>query len=150
MKVLFLIPTLGHGGAERVLVNLVNNLDSSKYQVTVQTLFDEGVNKQYLSPEVRYKSFWKHQFRGNSVLFSLLPSRLLYRMIVKERYDVVVSYLEGPAARVVSGCPYKDSKKVYWIHIELGDRHKFKVGFRTFSQALAASPSSFFPEDAAE
>lgn len=29
-SILFLIPTLGGGGAERILVNLVNNLDSSK------------------------------------------------------------------------------------------------------------------------
>ena len=43
-KILFLIPNLAHGGAERVLVNLVNNLDSQKYDVTVQTLFDVGVD----------------------------------------------------------------------------------------------------------
>ena len=45
-KILFLIPNLAHGGAERVLVNLVNNLDQQKYDVTVQTLFDVGVNRQ--------------------------------------------------------------------------------------------------------
>ena len=53
-KILFLIPNLAHGGAERVLVNLVNNLDKSKYDVTVRTLYDVGVNRPYLSPEVRY------------------------------------------------------------------------------------------------
>ena len=47
-KILFLIPSLGHGGAERVLVNLANNLDTKKFEVTVQTLFDTGVNRQYL------------------------------------------------------------------------------------------------------
>ena len=40
-KILFLIPSLGHGGAERVLVNLANNLDTEKFEVTVQTLFDK-------------------------------------------------------------------------------------------------------------
>ena len=29
-KILFLIPTLAHGGAEKVLVNLANNLDQEK------------------------------------------------------------------------------------------------------------------------
>ena len=42
-KLLFLIHTLGGGGAEKALVNLVNNLDSSKYDITVETLFDDGV-----------------------------------------------------------------------------------------------------------
>mgnify|MGYP001028934345 FL=1 len=30
-KILFFIPNLMHGGAEKVLVNLVNNLDKNKY-----------------------------------------------------------------------------------------------------------------------
>lgn len=38
-KLLFLIPTLAGGGAERVLANLVNNLSREKYDITVQTLF---------------------------------------------------------------------------------------------------------------
>ena len=34
-KVLFLIHDLGGGGAEKVLVSLVNNMDSSKFDITV-------------------------------------------------------------------------------------------------------------------
>ena len=47
-KLLFFIPSLAGGGAEKVLVNMVNNLDETKYEITVKTLFDHGVNKQYL------------------------------------------------------------------------------------------------------
>ena len=47
-KVLFLIHDLGQGGAEKVLVNLVNNLDKEKFDVTVMSLFDVGENKQNL------------------------------------------------------------------------------------------------------
>ena len=43
IKILFLIPTLGHGGAERVLVNLVNHMDKSVFDITVQTMFDTGI-----------------------------------------------------------------------------------------------------------
>jgi len=39
-KVLFIIPTLSYGGAEKVLVNLVNNLDNETFEITIQTLFD--------------------------------------------------------------------------------------------------------------
>ena len=52
ITVLFLIPTLGGGGAERVLVNLVNNMDKSKYKITVQTLFDIGINREYLHQDI--------------------------------------------------------------------------------------------------
>jgi len=55
-KILFFINTLNGGGAEKVLVDTVNSLDSGKYQITVQTVFDGGINKKYLSPNIRYKS----------------------------------------------------------------------------------------------
>ena len=45
LKVLFLIHDLGHGGAEKVLVNLVNHLDRSKFDITVLALFGGGVNE---------------------------------------------------------------------------------------------------------
>ena len=35
-KILFFIPNLSVGGAEKVLVNLVNNMDRSKFDITVQ------------------------------------------------------------------------------------------------------------------
>ena len=43
LKVLFLIHDLGQGGAEKVLVNLVNNMDRSKFDISVTALFGGGV-----------------------------------------------------------------------------------------------------------
>lgn len=137
-KILFLIPTLGHGGAEKVLVNLVNNMDKEKFDITVQTLFDEGVNKQYLNSDIRYESFMKHAFRGNSRIMALLPAGLLHRHIVKERYDVIVSYLEGPTTHIISGCPHVDTKRVAWIHTGFNNARLFKRGFITKNKAIRA------------
>ena len=134
-RILFLIPNLVHGGAERVLVNLVNNIDKKRYDITVQTLFDLGINKQYLSPDIRYIGGWKWQPRGNSHLLKIFPATWLYRYLVRESYDIVVSYLEGPTARIVSGCPDLNTKKVCWIHIELESRNLAAVGFRSPSEA---------------
>ena len=46
-KILFLIPNLSVGGAEKVLVNLVNNMDKEKFDITVQVLFAGGVNEKF-------------------------------------------------------------------------------------------------------
>lgn len=117
-SVLFLIPTLGGGGAERVLVNLANYFDASKYDVTVQTLFKAGVNVSGLKPHVHLIEGARKLFAGYTQLMLLFSPKFLYEHLVKKRYDVVVSYLEGPTARIVSGCPYIDSKLIAWIHIE--------------------------------
>ena len=134
LKILFFIPHLMHGGAEKVLVNLVNNLDKSKYDITLQTIFDVGVNKQYLKNDIKYKYVFKHLFRGSTIIFNFFSSKFLYKKLIKEEYDIVISYLEGITARIISGCPY-DSKKISWIHIEIGDKEKFSVGFRSFDEA---------------
>lgn len=129
-KILFLIPNLKHGGAEKVLVNLVNNLDPEKYDITLQTLFDEGVHKGKLKPHVRYKPGIKKSFRGNSVLVKLFPAALLWKQLVKEHYDIAVSYLEGPTSRILSGCTDPHTKKIAWLHIELDSPKLASMGFR--------------------
>ncbi|WP_370839409.1 glycosyltransferase [Intestinibacter bartlettii] len=133
-KILFLIPNLMHGGAEKVLVNLVNNLNKNKYDITLQTIFDVGVNKQYLDKNIKYKYVFKKLFRGSTTIFKLFSPKFLYKYIIKDEYDVVISYLEGPTARIISGCYYQ-SKKINWIHTEMKDFDKFSVGFRSEREA---------------
>lgn len=129
-KILFLIPNLKHGGAEKVLVNLVNNLNPEKYEITVQTLFDEGIHRDALTPHIRYVPGFPRSFPGNSRLAKCFPAPFLWKRLVKEHYDIAVSYLEGPTTRILSGCKDPDTKKVAWVHIELESLKKATVGFR--------------------
>ena len=55
-KILFLIHDLGQGGAEKVLVNLVNNMDPEKFDISVTALFGGGVNEQFLKPHICYRT----------------------------------------------------------------------------------------------
>lgn len=134
-KILFMIPTLAHGGAEKVLVNLVNNMDKNKYDITVQTLFDVGVNRQFLNKDICYKYCMKKQFVGNSQILKLFSPDFLFKHFVKEKYDVIISYLEGPTARIVSGCNDKDTKLVSWIHIEQHTPDVLAYSFKSFKEA---------------
>ena len=135
-KTLFFIHDLGHGGAEKVLVNLVNNIDTAKFDITVMTLFDEGINRQYLSNSITYKSCFKKAIRGNSHLMKLLSPRQLHRWLIKDRYDIEIAYLEGPCARVISGCTDANTRKVGWIHIEQRNRKRAAVSFRSYEEAM--------------
>lgn len=135
-KILFMIPNLLHGGAEKVLVNLVNNMNTNEYDITVMTLFDTGVNKQFLKDHIHYKYCFKHMFKGNSHVLKLLSPRLLYKLFIKDEYDIVVSYLEGPTARIVSGCPNKNTKLVSWIHVQQTNQKIGAKAFRSYQEAL--------------
>lgn len=137
-RVLFLIPNLMHGGAEKVLINLVNNLDKTKFDVTVGAVFDTGVNKKFLLDTVRYYAVYKRQFRGNSHFFKLYSRRGLYKKFVKGDYDIIVSYLEGVTARAVSGCKDENVKTVSWIHIEQKNKKTLTKAFRTYKECVDA------------
>lgn len=135
MRVLFFIPNLSHGGAEKVLVNLVNNMDKERFDITVMTLFDVGVNKQYLSKDIKYRYVFKYMPRGNIHILKLFTPKQLYRHCIKEHYDIVVSYLEGPTARIVSGCTDSRVKLVEWIHVEQQNKKMACRAFRNYKEA---------------
>lgn len=134
MKILFVIPNLMHGGAEKVLVNLVNNLDRSDFNVTVLCLFDVGVNKSSLAAHVEYKSVFNKNIKGNSYIFKFISPRVLYKLFVKDNYDIVISYLEGTTARIISGAP-ESTTKIAWIHTQFQDEKLAKTGYRTLDEA---------------
>ena len=130
-SVLFLIPTLGGGGAEKVLVNLANHLSQEKYEVTVQTLFKGGVHERNLKSHVTLIEGKFNPFRGNVQFFKLFSPTFLYRRIVKKRYDIVVAFLEGVACRIIAGCPFENSKKLAWIHSAQRSIKTAKHSFRS-------------------
>lgn len=135
LKILFMIHDLSVGGAEKVLVNLVNNLNREKFDITVISLFGGGVNEQFLRNDIRYKSIFKKTFRGNSKLMKLLTPRQLHNLFVREKYDIEVSYLEGPSARIISGCPDNSTKLVSWIHVEQHTKEIASGSFRSYEEA---------------
>lgn len=134
-KVLFLIHDLGQGGAEKVLVNLVNNMDRSKFDISVTVLFGGGVNEQFLKPDIHFRAVWPKEIPGNSKLMKLLSPQQLHRICVREQYDIEVSYLEGPAARVISGCIQENTKLVSWIHVEQHTLDNLSNSFRSKKEA---------------
>lgn len=115
IRVLFLIHTLGAGGAERALVNLVNNMDSSKFDITVETMFEDGINKGLLKNNINYISKKAPYPKGISIILKFFPSKLLYKFFIgKEKYDILIAYMHGVPIKVLA--PYRNTKKIAWIH----------------------------------
>jgi glycosyltransferase involved in cell wall biosynthesis len=136
-KILFLIHDLGQGGAEKVLVNLVNNMDPQKFDISVTALFGGGVNEQFLMPHIHYHAVFRKSFPGNSHIMKLFSPKALHRWFIHRQYDIEVSYLEGPCARIVSGCPDSTAKLVSWIHVQLNNLHTLARSFRNHAEAIS-------------
>ncbi len=134
-KILFLIHDLGQGGAEKVLVNLVNNMDPAKFDISVTALFGGGVNEQFLKPHIHYRSIFPKAFPGNSHIMKLFSPKTLHKWFVKENYDIEIAYLEGPSARIISGCQNADTKRISWIHCTMHSPCQAAHGFRSVAEA---------------
>lgn len=136
MKILFLIHDLGQGGAEKVLVNLVNNMDHEKFDITVMALFGGGENEKFLNKQVKFKTVFPRSIPGNSILMKSFSPETLHRFFIHENYDVEISYLEGPSARVISGCTDKNVVKLCWIHSTQSTLRRSAGAFRNVREAL--------------
>lgn len=135
IKILFLIHDLGHGGAEKVLVNLVNHMDKDIFDISVTTLFGGGINERFLAPYIHLRTVFPREVPGNSKWMKLLTAKQLHKLCIREKYDIEVSYLEGPTARVVSGCTTNETKLVSWIHVEQHSISKLAEAFRSKDEA---------------
>jgi len=127
-KILFFINTLGTGGAEHVLVDIANNLDPKKFDITIKTIYDTNIYGEQLNSNIKFESYYKTKknklldriFR--KILYLKLmnySSSKLYNMIIKNKYDIEVAFLEGLPTKIISASSNSKSKKIAWVHCDL-------------------------------
>lgn len=122
-KLLFLIHNLNMAGAQRVLLELVNNLDFDRFDVTVQTIYDHGELIQQLDSRIRYRSIIRarHPFIKRVMSYFLrrvATPEWVYHHYIDDDYDYAVAFLEGECTRYVGGCQNPKTKTIAWVHID--------------------------------
>ncbi|AVQ18144.1 MULTISPECIES: glycosyltransferase [Fusobacterium] len=84
-KICFIVPSLGGGGAERVAIHLMNNLNLEKFEINVIIIYkDKGDYLEDLREEV--KRIYLNKKKISYSVFSLL------RIIKKEKPDIVINF----------------------------------------------------------
>ena len=142
-KILFFINTLGTGGAEHVLVDIVNNLDPTKFDITIKTIYDINVYKDELNNNIKVESFYKTKknkfidkiFRKFLYLKIMnFSNKTLYKMMIKDKYDIEVAFLEGLPTKILSGSTNKDAKKISWVHTDLKNNTESYYFFKSLKE----------------
>lgn len=133
-KVLFLIESLGGGGAEKVLSTLVEHIDKERFDVTVCPIIDVGVYSARIKEFVKVKTIlpacpakgrflarliWRLKHR---LVHKWLPGGIVYRLWVPKGNDVEVAFVEGLTTKLLSKSSSK-AKKIAWVHIDLCNKH---------------------------
>ena len=134
-KIIFGITGLTLGGAERVLVDIANNL-CDKYDITIFTIYAKGELEKQLDSRVKLKSLYNVSYlelptikrKLLAPLKILVLKRYIYKKYIKKDYDVEISFLEGPITRLFS-VKNKSTKKISWIHNDIS--RVFGKGFKS-------------------
>lgn len=143
-KLLFVIYTFSlGGGSERVLSDLVGNLDRESYEIDILPYADYGVKQEFL-PEgvtllpsiVNMQTAGKAKKAVNYVLAHLFPSVLRKRHI-KKKYDIEISFNYQIPSFLVKAS--RGTKAVMWNHGVMNDLKANRLGFllqkRSFKRA---------------
>lgn len=123
-KIVFVIYDLEGAGAEKVLVDTVNNLDHTKYDITVQTLVHNDTFYSMLDERVHYRTIvrtTRPRVRKilSGILQYVLPPRCLYQWYMKDTYDIEIAFMEGIGTKTLAHSTNKKAKKYCWVHINL-------------------------------
>ena len=151
IKILFFIQRLSYkgslGGAEKVLITLVNNMNKSRFDITVQNLFPDPFSR-LISKHVKYKYCYMSNNAVTELLYRVEAELgLVYPLYVKDDYDIEVAYLEYDATKVIAASTNKMAKKIAWVHKDfekgLTDKQRFvrktEGKYRKFDKVVCVS-----------
>lgn len=143
-KLLFLIDSLGGGGAERVLTILLKGLNRNLFHITVASLYADGVYEKEIKelvdnficilPDISQmrgiKKFIKR--RKKTILTKWMPLKWLWKLYLPTDSDVEIAFLEGFATRLLASSPNRNSRKYAWVHCDLEQFHWITPWFRGY------------------
>ncbi|WP_455485549.1 glycosyltransferase [Gemella sp.] len=158
-KMLICISTLGAGGAEKSLVNFVNEY-KNKYNISILVFSEKNNYYARLLNDIPVDYIVK---KGTPLIIEKIinklvkysPAKLLNKIIIRnsvfknENFDIEFAYLEGRSTKIISGSSNKKSAKYAYIHCDFlknwHSRNRFKnykeeySCYRNFNNIIAVS-----------
>ena len=157
-KLLIVAPSLAIGGMEKVLINLVNSLSEEKYDITIKTIYDNFEMAGNLNSNIKYSSFYKSskikkfdyiKVRAYTFMLKKFSPKILYKLLVKEKYDTEIAFFRGASIKIVSGSNNTSSNKIAWIHNDFtkctgifdwfNNEEKTKDAYKKFNKIVCVS-----------
>ena len=129
-KLLIFVDALYEGGVSKVLLDLLENINRDKYDITVMSLYNQGIYIDSVKKYAKYKyCFDIPETDDNSLKAKLyrkywggmlrLPESFMYRWFVKGKYDIEIAFMHGWSTKFISGSNNKNSNKIAWVHVDL-------------------------------
>lgn len=135
-KILFIHSSLGGGGAERVLIDILKNIDTKIYQVDLLLIYGVGVYMKDIPNNIKFigSLYKKKRSFGKWFIARLHLGHLFEQYEIKDKlegkhYDTIVSFAENGPLKYHSFVTDKALKNVSWVHTDILNNHYSKYSF---------------------
>lgn len=127
---------MGHGGAEKVLLQILNSLPQDKYEITLFLFSRSGVFLDDIPSDVRIKSVYNPRRIPSflvpfvhKVLFRIMMyfPRIINSLFDGSKYDVDIAFLQDMSYLLKNRIA---DKQIAWIHTNITKSPVFKHGIR--------------------
>lgn len=154
LHLLFIAHDLGEGGAERVLTNLLNNLDYARYKVDLLVETDQGAVcleklpesvhvfyvKDFFRPVNMYRKICKLLYKLHCSFFCWFVRFLFIKRSgfnILKKHDGVISFLENHPVLFHSFYQMnKDAFHISWVHCDPLSRGYFPLCYGIFYRQM--------------
>lgn len=128
------------GGAEKVLLDIFNNIDYAKYNVELLLYTNSGENLKNVPSQVKILSAFQPKPRtlfqrifnkliNVTGLISLIEKYKTRLAVGNSTYDVIISFCQGPGHKMHTFLLDKAKHHISWIHNDLSKENWGKLFF---------------------
>lgn len=125
-NLLLIHDSMAGGGAERVLSTLLNNIDRNCFNITFLLIYKEGVFLESIPDDIEVIGLFdrlKTPFQRLATHFygvrNFIRERRARRLLAGRKFDVTVSFMEGPVAKLHSQLLDLAPRNLSWVHTNL-------------------------------
>lgn len=126
-KVLILLKHLSLGGAEKMFLRILENINTDIYSIHVVLVFNEILQELPKLPNLKITSIFNEKNDAAKRFIRNYPEKI-YTENITDVYDVEIAFLEGYPTRIIGASSNPDSLKIAFIHTD----------FRFFHHSLNA------------
>lgn len=147
LRILFLTEYLTGGGAEKVLCDLVRQMNPDIFDITVQSIWQSDPDG-LLPSNVRYRYCHPNTKAARLRFRAEAELGLTYPLHVRDRYDIEVAFHEFAPTKILAASFNQSAKKIAWVHCDLkratkkpSDFPKIMGWYRKYDRIVCVSRS---------
>lgn len=117
-KIIFVLAHLQYSdGVAKVLCDICNALPKDEYDITVKSLYrcDKDFIKNFDS-HIKVTTFCGKYFRGLDKLLEFIPKKILYKMVINDKYDVEIGFQYGLSTQIIAASTNNNASHIAWMH----------------------------------